>query len=277
MVKSLIERQLAVKWMSASQPIRFFQIFRRKNLTRKDLARQIGRICGKRLDDRVGERIALAVSSRPASVDTARIACKSTSHVSRRRERVIQNRRNRNIQIRRARKFAVLRSVERAFEIINSRTDVNSPGQRSISVGNALERGESGQPVERQVKLWPPFPCSGNVASSPRSSAANCTGSSRPRNVRCGSAPETTRFAEISSPPRSTTPELRRSSLEFVPLPRPCESPHQPASPRRPSPNVRAPIPPRGNAELPTGFGSDAARKSSSAVEPADHGPIAAP
>ena len=106
---------------------------------------------------------------------------------------------------------------------------------------------------------------------------SSCPGSISPRKVRFGSAPETTASAAISSPSARTTPVAVPSftricaTSAFTRISAPALRADSASA------CVSAPNPPRGKEAEPTGCGSAAARRSSTAVEPADQGPSAVP
>src|SRR5229473_501853 len=106
---------------------------------------------------------------------------------------------------------------------------------------------------------------------------SSCDGSTSWKKVRLGSRPVTTALAEISSPPArtrlATAPSLTRMlrTSASVRISAPAWRADS-ASAR-----VKEPRPPWGNEAEPTGCGSAAARKSRTAVEPADQGPNAVP
>src|ERR1700739_2026698 len=73
------------------------------------------------------------------------------------REPGIKNRRDRDVEIGRFRVLAVLRVVESALQIIDFRTDVNSPGKCAEGILMGIKRGKTGQSTQGEIHL-------GNIA-----------------------------------------------------------------------------------------------------------------
>ena len=121
------------------------------------------------------------------------------------RQRRVDQRRDRDVQVRPPRDAAVLRVVERALEVVHVGADVDPAAQqvgRQRAAEGRQRRTARGSPSR-------PSPSAGSCACAAASSGSSTAGSSRRRNVRCGSALETTARAAISSPPRRTTPVTR--------------------------------------------------------------------
>ncbi len=106
---------------------------------------------------------------------------------------------------------------------------------------------------------------------------SSCEGSTRLKKVRLGSAPETTASAAISSPSERTTPVTAPSLMRMCWTSVSVRISVPAAFADSASARVKEPRPPRGNAAEPTGCASAAARRSRTAVEPADQGPSAVP
>ena len=120
-----------MKNVAASESIGILQVLGRDDLHAFDEAGKIRRIRGERFDYRVAEfpaaRVPVPFSQfvrRKLNVggeDVLAVGC----------ERRVKNCGNRSVEIGRFRKFAVLGSIESAFEIINFRSDVDAPGEGS--------------------------------------------------------------------------------------------------------------------------------------------------
>src|SRR5271154_7192443 len=113
--------------MPTRKPVSFLEVARRENLPGQNLVRKIRSIRGQSLDDRVREPIALLGPTTLPELVGGELHVDGHHVLPFGRERVVQNGRNRNIEIRCTRKSAVLRIVERALEIIDSRADMNAP------------------------------------------------------------------------------------------------------------------------------------------------------
>ena len=110
-----------------------------------------------------------------------------------------------------------------------------------------------------------------------RKLGSSSTGSTKPRNVRFGSAFEITARAPISRPSSRTTPEARPSRT----ITRATDAPVRISAPASVAASamarVSAPGPPLTVMLLPPGAGSTAAFSSNAAPVPADQGPCATP
>ena len=184
-----------------------FEICGRESLHRENFRREIGRVLRERVDHGIAQGVALL---RPvAGFQFVRRELHVDGHdvLPGRRQRSIENRRNGNIEIRRAGKFAVLRIVEGALEIIDAGADVDAAGESGVARRQEFFSAvKVGQRVESDIEFRGGAAARGNCCIFTTKLGGRWTGSSRPRKVRRGSAPETTAFAAISSPLARATP-----------------------------------------------------------------------
>ena len=188
-------------------------------------------------------------------------------------ERRILQRRNRDVEIRLARHVPVLRRVERALQVVEARADLNP----AAKVAGIRHTTEGRQGAERQIDLGRCAAASVIAQSRVRNTGSRSPASTRSRNVRPGSALETTAAARSSVPFSSPTATARPSATRIR---------DTGASVRISAPASRAasaiarinvPGPPLTVTLLPPGAGSTAALRSITAPVPADQGPCTVP
>jgi hypothetical protein len=115
--EELIERQLAVENVAAGETVGCFEILGGDDLDALDEAGKIGGVGGKSFDDGVAEFCAAGVPVALFQPEWRELDVGREDVLAVRGKRGIENRRDGDVEIRRFREFAVLGSVESAFEV----------------------------------------------------------------------------------------------------------------------------------------------------------------